>query len=135
MAGLDGEFGTGPARVNIRGLNRAVRQLQQAGADTADMKDLMHEVGMVVVRQAQSDVPVNTGTLRGTIRAGRGKTKAVVRAGTSRKPYAPIVHYGNPQTGSRANPFLVNALRQRRTEVMDTFERGLERILKKNNLI
>lgn len=136
MGKLDGTYGTGPAKVTVKYLDKAVRQLERAGADMQDMKTLMHELGMIVVRQAQGDVPVESGVLRDTIRAGRGKNKAVVRAGGVKSaPYGPVIHYGNPHTGLSGNPFLVGALQAKRTEVFDEFKSGLDRVLKKNDLI
>lgn len=132
MANLDGSVGSGPARVNVSGLNRAVRKLQSVGADAQDMKDLMHDIGMIVVNAANA--PQDTGNLDGTIRAGRGKTKAVVRAGGARAKYAGVVHYGNPATGTSANPFLVTALQNERTDVLRALEDGIDQILIKNDL-
>jgi hypothetical protein len=132
VADLDGTFGSGPARVNVKGLNRVLRNLEKSGADATDMKDLMHEIGMIVVRAAQP--PTRTGRLAGTIRAGRGKTKAVVRAGGARAPYAGVTHYGNPYRNTSAEPFLVTALRRERGAVLDALAKGIEDILRKNDL-
>lgn len=132
MAELDGTYGSGPARVSVKGLNRAVRNLEKAGVDAGDMKELMHAIGMIVVRAANA--PEKSGALAGTVRAGRGKTKAVVRAGGAKTPYAGVIHYGNPHTGLRANPFLVNALQRERADVLGALEDGIDDLLKKNDL-
>nr|BFF13501.1 hypothetical protein GCM10025699_48040 [Microbacterium flavescens] len=68
-----------PVTVKVEGLNKTIRALRQSGADMQDMKDLMHEIGTLIVNAAQP--PVKSGALAGSIRAGRGATKAVVRAG------------------------------------------------------
>jgi len=134
VASFDGEHGSGPARVNVRGLNRALRQLATAGVEAQDQRELMHRLGNIVVNRGRQLVNSKTGTLAAAIRAGRGKTKAVVRAGGARARYAGVNHYGNPYTGSASNAFLVNALRDRRAEVMREFEHGLDALLKKHNL-
>lgn len=129
----DGVFIQGNARVQVKGLSRTLRSMERAGADAEDMKTLMHSLGVLVARAA--DIPDRTGRLSTTVRAGKGKTKAVVRAGGSRAPYAPIVHYGWPARGIPPNPYLVNALRSQRERIFRELDRGIEDILKKNDLI
>lgn len=119
-------------RLRVEGLRKTIRQMEKAGVDSQDMKVLMHELGMIVVKAASP--PRDSGTLAGTIRAGRGKTKAVVRAGGARAPYAGVIHYGWPARGISPNPFLVNAMQRRRSNVLDTLDKGIEDILKKNDL-
>jgi len=119
--------------VRTRGLARTARALEKAGADSTDMKQLMYDIGMLVVRASLP--PVLTGRLRDSIRAGRGKTKAVVRAGGARIPYAPIIHYGYPARNIQPRPFLLEALQKERGDVFDKLEDGIDDILRKNNLI
>lgn len=131
-AGGDFEVVNGGVRVSVKGLSRTLRALSAAGADAEDMRDLMHEIGMTVVRSAHP--PRRYGTLAGTLRAGKGKTKAVVRAGGARAPYAGVIHYGWPARGITAQPFLINALRAKRGDVLRQLDDGLADILKKNHL-
>lgn len=93
---------------------------------------LMHDVGMVVVRAAQP--PVKTGKTRDTLRAGKGKTKAVVRAGGARAPYVGVTHYGTPGGEILPNPWLLEALQDTRPQVLSTLEAGIDQILVKNHL-
>lgn len=126
------EVANGPVRLRVEGLRTTVRDLERAGADSQDMKTLIHEIGMIVVKSA--DVPSLTGTLAGTLRAGRGKTKAVVRAGGARAPYAGVRHYGWPARNIDAAPFLLDAVQSERGEILDTLDQGIDQILVKNNL-
>lgn len=126
------EFGSAGSRIRIVGLGRTVRALEKSGADAQSMRDLMHDLGSIVVRGATP--PVASGALQGTIRAGRGKTKAVVRAGTARVPYAGVHEWGNPRTGLPAKHFLSNSLNSNRTDVLEALERGLLEIAAKNGL-
>lgn len=119
--------------VRTEGLAKTSRALSQAGADSQDMKQLMHEIGLLVVRAAQP--PVLTGRLATSLKAGRGKTKAVVRAGGARVPYAPVIHYGNTKRNIEPKPYLLEALQHERGDVMQKFEEGMKDILKKNNLV
>ncbi len=118
--------------VRVEGLRELNRALGKAGADAADQKELMHELGMIVVHAAQP--PVLDGTLEATIRAGRGKTKAVVRAGGARAPYAAVQHYGWPAHNIEPKPFLLDALTSKTDEIVDTMDKGVGEILKKNGL-
>lgn len=120
-------------RVQVYGLSQTVRALSKAGADSQDMKQLMHDIGMIVVRAANP--PVLTGRLRQSMRAGKGKTKAVVRAGGARVPYAPIIHYGNSKHNIEAQPFLTKALQSTRGQQYNKLDEGIGKILRQSNLI
>lgn len=127
------ELVQGDVRVRIEGLGKTLRQLSKAGADANDMKALMHEIGMIVVRAANPPVGP-TRRLKGSMRAGRGKTKAVVRAGGARIPYAGVVHYGWPARNIKAQPFYQTALAQQNGAVFARLERGIDQILRDNDL-
>lgn len=131
MSGLDFTAGDN-VRIRVEGLSRTLRALSKAGADAGDMRNLMHSIGMLVVRAAHP--PVLTGRLAGTLRAGKGKTKAVVRAGGARAPYAGVIHYGWPARGIPAQPYLTQALNRTRSDVFATLDRGLADLLRNNNL-
>lgn len=94
----------------------------------------MHQLGMIVVEDARGRVPVEAGALRRSIRAGRGKTKAVVRAGTKAIPYAGVIHYGWYDHGIEGVPFLRDALRAQRSTVFNQLDQGIGDLLKKAGL-
>jgi hypothetical protein len=97
------------------------------------MKELMHDLGEIVVKGA--DVPRGTtGALAGSIRAGRGKTKAVVRAGGAKAPYAGVIHYGWPARNIAPHPFLTDALSRRHEQIYAALEQGIDALLAKNDL-
>lgn len=120
----------------VDGLNRAIRAATKAGADSENMRDLMHSIGEIVAGRGRSLAPARTGALRGTIRAGRGKTKAVVRTGyeSKRLPYAGVIHYGWPAHNIAPHPFMTAAIEQTRGAVITRLETGLGEILDRNNL-
>lgn len=120
------------AGVRVEGLKKLQRAFKQAGVDAQDQKELMHELGMIVVKAAMP--PVLTGRLQSSMRAGRGKTKAVVRAGGARVPYAGVQHYGWPAHNIEAKPFLLQAIQSRQTELVAKIDDGVAEILRKNNL-
>lgn len=117
----------------VEGVRELNAKLAAAGKDAADMRDLMHRLGTIVITGARP--PVDAGELAGTMRAGRGKTKAVVRAGYAKRgAHAGVVHYGNPKRRSRAQPFLTESLRQNQAKVATELANGIDRIFITNNL-
>jgi hypothetical protein len=120
--------------VQTKGLRAASLALKRAGDYAEDQKELMHEIGMIVVNEAKRIAPARSGTLRESIRAGKGKTKAVVRAGWKRVPYAPVIHYGWPDRNIPAQPYMYQALAATRSEVMSRYERGMQALLFKAGL-
>jgi phage gpG-like protein len=122
------------AHIKITGLRETLRALEKAGADTGDMKELMHSIGEIVADNAEARTPRGTGRLANSYRAGRGKTKAVVRAGGARVPYAGVIEYGWPAHGIEPHMSLTSALGDSQSAVVARLEEGLEEILRKNNL-
>lgn len=119
--------------IRVDGIRELNARLRAAGDDSQDMPDLMFRLGTIVIQNAR--VPSNTGELGGTLRAGRGRTKAVVRAGYKKRGgHAGVVHYGDPHRNHRAQPFLVDALRRSQTQLVTELEAGIGQILRKNNL-
>lgn len=136
---MDGDLSitSGPVRLRVDGYRRTLRALEAAGADAENMRDLMHELGNIIVRDAKQRVPTESGKLGRTLRAGRGKTKAVVRAGSKAVPYAGIIHYGTPASYPKqyaSSPYIVEALQSQQAAVLRKLIDGLEDLLKNNNL-
>ena len=94
----------------------------------------MHSLGLIVVAAARPAAPTLSGALAGTIRAGRGKTKAVIRAGRAGVPYAGVQHYGWPARGISAKPFLSGAVQSTRAQTFAALDEGIGDLLKKQKL-
>lgn len=123
---------SGSGDVRIEGLSQTLRALAKAGADAADMKDLMQAIGNLVVEDASP--PVDSGSLAGSMRASRTKNKAVIRAGGARVPYAPAIHWGWERRNIAAQPFLSEAVDNNRDAILAKLDDGIGDILHKNNL-
>jgi hypothetical protein len=120
--------------IRIEGLRELNARLRAAGDDSQDMPDLMHRIGNIVIANARPKRV--TGSVASSMRAGRGRTKAVVRAGYKRRAgHAGVYHYGDPHRGHKAHPFLVDALKRAQVAVVTELSTGLDQILRKNNLI
>lgn len=123
------------ATVYIEGLNELLKKMRAAEADFSDLRDLNQRVGNIVISNAKP--PRKSGQVTGTLRAGRGKGKAVVRAGYAKRgAYAGVLHYGDPHKSHfrRAHPFLTDALKASQGQVITEYSTGIDQILSKNNL-
>jgi hypothetical protein len=132
MAQAGSDFHKG-GTVIVEGLPALLKKLRAAGSDLSDMSELNHRVGNIVISNARP--PRDSGEVAGTLRAGKGKTKAVVRAGYARRgAYAGVVHYGDPHRGHRAQPFLTDALKRSQDRVVSEYASGIDLILRNNGL-
>jgi hypothetical protein len=118
--------------IKTQGIAKLNRAMVAAGKDAEDNRELMFRLGSIVADEAKSLAPVRSGALRDAIRAGRGKTKAVVRAGFRSVPYAPVIHYGWADHGIEAQPYLLQALQNKRAEVIQVFEQGIRQLTDKH---
>lgn len=123
-------------QIRVRGLSESLRALNRAGAAAEDMRELMHSTGEIVAAEARSRAPMGeTGKLRSSIKAGRGKTKAVVRAGSARRvPYAGVTHYGWPAHNMEPRPFMLQALTAKQGAAQAHIEQGLRELLRREGL-
>lgn len=119
--------------VRVVGLGDAARALRRAGIDATDLRDVVHDVGMIVVRAA--DIAVVSGALRDSLRAGRGKQKAVVRMGGGSVPYGAVYEYGYAARNYPASFALNTARDENAAEIVDTFEAGIEDVLRRAGLL
>lgn len=120
--------------MRVQGLSRTLRQMEKAGAAASDLRDVMQRIGNVVVVQATPRLPAVSGRLSTTIRAGRSKTKAVVRLGGARAPYAGVIEYGWPARNITAQPALRQALDAKRGEILATLTDEIDHLLTKTDL-
>ena len=110
----------------IEGLSKALRALEAAGADSDNLRGLMHQVGELVAARARELVPYDSGMLHGTIRSGYAKQKATIRAA--------VIHYGWPKRSIKPRPFLTKALEDRQLQALAALEEGMGAILHKRDL-
>lgn len=91
------------------------------------------EVAEPVAETARALVPRQSGTLASSIRVFGTRRDAGVRAGFKRIPWAGPAHFGHrprAQGGFMvANPFLYDALDQRRREVLSLYEKRVDDLI------
>lgn len=132
--------------IRIQGLREARRNLARFGDEAkADLKRLNLSAAEDVRDTAKRLVPKRSGRLEATIRASGTLSNGRVRAGFARVPYAGPIHFGwstRPRrpwgTPGRVgggpiapNPFLYDALDQRRSNVIRAYQKQLDKLAKK----
>jgi hypothetical protein len=91
LSDLDRSGGT----IRVEGARQLRRTLKQAGDDLSDLKAAHLEAAQLLVPAARQRTPIGpTGRLAKSVRAGATKSAALLRAGSSRVPYAGAVHWG-----------------------------------------
>lgn len=141
MASIDDiDFSNGDFTLRVEGLRKFARDMNAAGVDAEDIKEVMYAAGEIVARRATWLAPYRTGKLRNDMRVSKAKTKAAVKVGGARVPYARFVYFGkyNATKGGlyqSANPFIYEALSQTRGQVLSIIENGIEDILVNNDLV
>ena len=127
---------TQPA-AQIQGGREMRRKLKQVGDDMTDLKELHKRLADDVAGTAKTKVPARSGRLQRSIRGSGTKAMAKVRAGNNRKsgptsvPYAAPIHFGWAVRGIKPQPFLYEALDDRRQEVVDRYNAEVRRIVRR----
>lgn len=87
-------------------------------------------MAFLVAQRARSRAPVRTGRLRDNIRTGKHRYGFIVRVGSkTRVPYAGPIHFGWPRRGIVPNPFLYDALDERRQELLATYTNRVQDLI------
>lgn len=115
------------ARVEVTGLRAALRDMERMGVEAEELRELMSSIAELVADAANP--PRKSGSLAGTIRPGRVKTRAVIRAGRASVPYAGPIHYGWAARNITPRPFLTDALASRQAAILAELDAGLQRLI------
>jgi hypothetical protein len=99
-----------------------------------DLKATHGEAAEIVEDRATAIAPRRTGRLAADIRSSGQAAGGVVRAGRARVRYAGVIHFGWAAHNIEPQPFLYDALDDRRDEVVAAYNDGVKRLLKKNDL-
>lgn len=104
--------------IKVENLGKLVRELRKVNPDLVkELKAANRAIADDLVPFAKTKVPVRSGRLRDSIRAGATIRSGVVRAGKKAVPYAAPIHFGWPSRRISPNPFLWDALDGRRGEI------------------
>ena len=120
------------ASIKVEGLNKLVRQLKQLNPDLVDeMKRANRDIADSLVPVAKRKAPKRTGRLADSIRSSGQARSGVVRAGKARVPYAGPIHFGWASRRIRPQPFLYDALDERRSVIEREYVSRVDKIVRK----
>jgi hypothetical protein len=134
------------SRIEVQGAKTVVRELQKLGDEYVSVLKAVHiESAGIVARRAAILVPRRSGKLHNTIRTSATTRSGSVKAGGARTaPYAGPVHFGWPNRPNvnkewfggpiAPNPFLYDALDDRRQDVESRFWMALMKAQRKAGL-
>ena len=118
--------------IRIEGLNKLTRQMKALEGDVSGaVKELNGELAADVAETARRRVPRRSGALAGSIRSSGQARTGVVRAGKGGVPYAKVIHFGWRRHNISPQPFLYDALDERRQYVIDRWTHELKTLVNK----
>lgn len=138
--------------IEAEGFGQLVRSLKAVGADGKEIADANYEAAQTLIRAALPLVPVLSGRLRASLKAGRAQTQAEARAGNNgRLGYAAPIHWGWARVGSShkgvltpggkgafrniaPQPFFSEALGYTYQEILDNYNRNMQNLVNKYGL-
>jgi len=128
-------------RVRVEGVKTVVSTLKLFGATADDLRDAWSKVSGRIKLEALTLVPRDSGALARSIRTGKGKSKAIVRAGGSSRRkhgggvYAPIAHFGTYTHRSKGpREFLYVAARNNAGYARDVVDNELGSVIRRLGL-
>lgn len=105
--------------------------MRKMGADMKDLTDTNRAAAQPVFQAAQDMVPRLDGDLAATIGISATRTRAQIKAGNRIVVYAGPIHFGWPEHGIEAQPFLYDALDKRGEEVQGVYADRVEELVRK----
>lgn len=107
----------GRPAIEVEGGRELRRAFGKFAGRLDDLKALHADIGEIVADRGRELVPRLTGFLGDTIRSSRAKASASVSAGGRRAVYGPPIHFGWRARNIEPQPFLYEALDDRRNEI------------------
>ena len=121
----------GKPAVRVEGAAEFRRAMKRMGADLSDLTAINKAAAQKVAETARDKVPVLSGALESSIKAGATRTRGSVRAGSRSVPYAGPIHFGWPARNISPQPFIYEALDERKRDVIDAYEQHIEALVEK----
>jgi HK97 gp10 family phage protein len=117
-------------KIQIEGLKETQAALRAVSNDLkTEMKPTHLKAAQIIVDGSKRYVPVRSGKLAASIRAAATQTGGRVRAGFAAVPYAGPIHFGWPARRIKPQPFIYDAMDDRRAEVLKVYADRISRIV------
>lgn len=116
--------GTKPG-IEVEGGLQLRRAFKRLGDGADNLKALHGDLGRMVEETAEGLVPRVSGVLGESIRSSSRRTGATVLAGRRAVPYAGPIHFGWRARNIEPQPFLYDALDERRNDIARKYADGI----------
>ena len=114
--------------VRVEGLRKLRRELKEVSADLPkELSKVGRDAAGIVAATAQQIAPRRSGRLAAAVKPGVTVGGAHVKV--SNVVYAKPIHFGWRRHNIAPNPFLYDALDQRRDEVIERYRDGVAQVL------
>lgn len=120
--------------IKVTGARELRKALKAVENGTADLKEVHGDAAELVEQRAHQLVPRRSGRLDASLRSTGQAGAGVVRAGRQTVPYAGPIHFGWPGHNIEPQPFLYDAVDDRRDEVLDLYRQRVDKLIKDNGL-
>ena len=97
----------------------------------SDLREMYRGIGELVAGEARDLVPRLSGRLADTIRPSQRKTGASVYVGGARAVYAPPIHFGWRKRNIEPQPFLYDAIDDRRGEILARYNDTVDGLVRR----
>lgn len=115
--------------IEVTGAKELRRALKHMDADVRDLTRINKAAAEMVASAARERAPVRSGRLRKSISARATKTAGRVQAGSRLVVYAGPIHFGWHRRHIVPQPFIYDALDERRTEVVELYEKRVAELV------
>ena len=117
--------------IEVEGAKEFRKAMKGFVSNLEDLTAIHKRAAEMVLREARTLVPVLSGDLKDTL-AARGTTKkAYIKAGSRAVPYAGPIHFGWPARNIKPQPFIYEALDERKADVLNAYEAHIEALVLK----
>jgi len=115
--------------VRVENLGKVIRQMKAIEPELVEeLKAANRDIADKVTTTAKVLAPRKSGKLSNSVRPGATARTGLVRAGSKRVPYAAVQHFGWAKRNIKPDPFLYDALDDRRDEVEAAYLAAITKI-------
>jgi len=120
--------------IDAEDIKQLKRKLSRFADGLNDLKIVHSAAAAHVEKEARRLAPTRSFALRDSLRSsGQAKT-GIIRVGYKRLPYAAPIHWGWPGHNIKANPFLLEAFKNKQLDVNKTYESGIGQLITRYGL-
>lgn len=117
-------------KIQIEGLRETTARLRKLDkALVKEIRVINKAAAESVALEAKARAPRRSGKLAGSIRAGATQRSGIVRMGGAAVPYAGPIHFGWYRHHIQPQPFLYNALDERRPAVYEAYKTSIDALI------